>query len=47
MDAERKLVVARGEGPGELGEDGEGVKYELVVGNQPLGREGQHSECSH
>ena len=32
MDTEIKLVVARGEGFGELGEKGEGIKkYKLIV----------------
>ena len=32
IDAENKLMVARGEGGGRLGEKGEGIKkYKLVV----------------
>ena len=35
MDTEIKLVVARGEGFGELGEKGEGIKkYKLIVTKQ-------------
>ena len=47
IDTENRLMVARGEGVGGLGEKGEGIKKsKLVVTEQTQGCKVQHREYS-